>query len=828
MAALKCKMCGAELQILNDYSITECEYCGSKQTLPKMDNDRKVSIFDRANFHRSRKEFDKASALYENILIEEPDEAEAYWGICLCRYGIEYVVDPSTQKRIPTCHRAQYTSVLEDKDYLSAINNADLLAKEIYQQEAEYIDKVQKSILEISSKEEPFDIFICYKETDEQGNRTIDSVVAQEIYDDLTEAGYKVFFARITLEDKLGSAYEPYIFAALNSSKVMLVVGSKIEHFNAVWVKNEWSRFLSLIAQGNKKTIIPCYRDISPYELPEELTALQSQDVSKVGWKQDLIRGISKILGTESVSKSTESHQTKNTSATIESLLTRAYMFLEDRDWTSAESYCEKILDIEPENVSAYLAKLLAELRISKKENLAKCTSPFDYLNSYKKIIRFADEQLKQELVKYNSDAKQRQKSQNDYHKYSEANSAMQRAETEQDFLGAARLFDNISYYKDSKDKADTCRKNADKSRKNAIYQKAEKILSTATTENDFRTAKELFKTISGWRDAEDKAASCQKNINVIRNKAKAKRIFKFSCALAVFAVIAGILFYIFYAIPLGKYNTAVEMIENGQYDEAYQILINLEGFKNSNGIIQESKYSRAKSHIEENDKVSAYKLLKQIKDYKDSEDLISKLTSEDNQLIYKGAEEGDPVVFGHYEQDNDTSNGKEEIEWIVVENENNQLLLVSKYCLDCKPYNKTQGNAVWASSFLRSWLNNDFYNSAFSSEEKTRIPSVLLKNSDEEYGPSSDTNDKVFSLSYSERWVSLSSENHLAKPTAYAIANGVWVDDENGNSTWWLRNTGITEGTAFAIYSNGDVSTGLATENTEAAVRPAIWLKYN
>ncbi len=299
MLTVRCKMCGGALSVEDGIAVAECEYCGTKQTLPRLTDERKAAMFDRANQSRSVNEFDKAALLYENILSESPDEPEAYWGLCLCRYGIEYVVDPRTGRRVPTCHRTQFASILQDKNYLAALENADFVAREIYKQEAMYIDSVQKKILAISSKEDPFDIFICYKETDERGDRTIDSVIAQDIYDALTEKGYKVFFARITLEDKLGTAYEPYIFAALNSAKIMLVIGTTQTHFEATWVRNEWSRYLELIEQGQKKTIIPCYRNMSPYDLPSEFMALQSQDVSKVGYMQDLLRGVQKILATD-------------------------------------------------------------------------------------------------------------------------------------------------------------------------------------------------------------------------------------------------------------------------------------------------------------------------------------------------------------------------------------------------------------------------------------------------------------------------------------------------------------------------------------------------
>ena len=262
MTIFRCKMCGGDLEITPGSSVCECLYCGTQQTLPKLDDDRRANMYDRANHFRRNNEFDKAMSMYEKILEEDKTDSEAYWSLVLCRYGIEYVEDPTTHKRVPTVNRAQYTSVFMDENYKSAIEYADVVQKSVYEREAAAIDEIQKGILAISQQEEPFDVFICYKETGSDGRRTRDSVLANDLYHQLTQEGYKVFFARITLEDKLGQEYEPYIFAALNSAKVMIVIGTKPEYFNAVWVKNEWSRFLMLIKNGEKKTLIPAYRDM--------------------------------------------------------------------------------------------------------------------------------------------------------------------------------------------------------------------------------------------------------------------------------------------------------------------------------------------------------------------------------------------------------------------------------------------------------------------------------------------------------------------------------------------------------------------------------------
>ena len=105
MAVLKCKMCGGNLDVQEGMTICECDYCGSVQTVPQLDNEKKITLFSRANRLRSVCEFDKASSVYESIVTEFPEEAEAYWGLVLCKYGIEYVDDPKTGKKIPTCHR---------------------------------------------------------------------------------------------------------------------------------------------------------------------------------------------------------------------------------------------------------------------------------------------------------------------------------------------------------------------------------------------------------------------------------------------------------------------------------------------------------------------------------------------------------------------------------------------------------------------------------------------------------------------------------------------------------------------------------------------------
>ena len=396
-------MCGGTLDVKDGQSIVECEFCGTKQTIPLTDNEKSFNLHNRANALRLRNEFDKAIIVYENVLADNPDDAEAHWGLLLCKYGIEYVDDPLTGKKIPTCHRTQFDSIFSDPDYKSAIKNADALAREMYKTEAKEIDGIQKHILEISQKEERFDVFICYKETDKNGQRTIDSVIAQDLYSALTQKGYKVFFSRITLETKLGEMYEPYIFAALNSAKVMLVIGTQERYFNAVWVRNEWSRFIKIMERDRDKYLIPCYKDMDAYDLPMEMASFQAQDMGRIGFLQDLLYGIDKLFGKTARPVKVEEKPTAviQNGVNYSALLERAQILIEDGDTKKADSLLEKVLDNDPKNAKAYFYKLLIDLNAKSADELNNFTRQISSEPNYIKAYRYADAAMKAELDDY-------------------------------------------------------------------------------------------------------------------------------------------------------------------------------------------------------------------------------------------------------------------------------------------------------------------------------------------------------------------------------------------------------------------------------------------
>ena len=471
MAVLKCKMCGGDLMIEPGATVAECEYCGSRQTIPTADSEKKLNLFNRANDYRSRCEFDTAKNVYETIIAQFPKEAEAYWGLLLCRYGVEYVNDPATGKKIPTSHRSSYTSVLEEPDYRKVLELADSTAKQDYILQAQELEQIRSNIISISNSEPAYDVFICYKETDDQGRRTLDSKLGQELYNMLTEKGYRVFFARMTLRTKLGQEYEPFIFAALHSAKVMLVLGTKLEYYNAVWVRNEWSRFLEFKQKDNTKMLIPCYKNMDAYDLPMEFQHLQCKNMDEIGAELDIMEVIQRVIP-----KGNAVSQSFRTEAKPKDPVEEAFQALNQRRWKEAAKLFGSAQILEPDRDDAYLGSILAHCQAVNLEELKRSFTDFSDMSEYRRLMSVGSPELKQQLpeilqlVQNNASQlrlQQRQRETEQHRRqarenqlrqaYSQAEQALFDATVEKDYLKAAELFDKLGDYDDAQDRKQEC-----------------------------------------------------------------------------------------------------------------------------------------------------------------------------------------------------------------------------------------------------------------------------------------------------------------------------------------------------------------------------------
>ena len=272
-----CNICGANYEYRNGR--WKCPACGAYKA-EELSNEEVTLLYNAAQKLRVQ-DFIGAEELYLDITHKFPKQHEAYWGYVCARYGIKHETD-FDGKAIPTCCNPSIESFSDDKDFNKAVELAPAHISEWYKGQAAYIDRVRSAWLEKAQAEPPYEVFISYKDSDlENGiERTQDSYNALELYNHLARQGYNVFYSRESLRDKIGEKYEPYIFNALRTSKVMIVYGTSVEHINSTWLKNEWHRYIKQIANGEKKdgSLIVVCDGFSPAELPSILSSKQCLD----------------------------------------------------------------------------------------------------------------------------------------------------------------------------------------------------------------------------------------------------------------------------------------------------------------------------------------------------------------------------------------------------------------------------------------------------------------------------------------------------------------------------------------------------------------------
>ena len=249
--------------------------------------------------------------------------------------------------------------------------------------------------------------------------------------------------------------------------------------------------------------------------------------------------------------------------------------------------------------------------------------------------------------------------------------------------------------------------------------------------------------------------------------------------------------------------------------------------------IIPGQKLHKAKALIDSGDYKAAYLLLDSI-DYKNSKELQDSIRPQYQIALISEAEIGSYVVFGSYEQDNGTSDGEEDIEWIVLAKEDGKALVISRYALDCSQYDTSKSDVTWETSSLRKWLNGPFLNTFRAEERNSMIETTVTADKNPSYStsPGNDAADKVFLLSIAEvnRYFG-SDEARQCVPTDYAKAQGVWKSrnyaiGDRATCCWWLRSPGSLSDHAALVLDDGAVETdGRAVYNILGGVRPALWI---
>lgn len=383
MGALKCKMCGSNLEIEDSITVCKCEKCGTSQTVPDIEDDKELKLFERAGRLRFNCDFDKAAGIYNTITDSYPEEAEGYWGLILCKYGIEYV-DDASGKKVPVCHRISYDSVMDDEDFELVMENSDSESRAIFREEAKIIEENRKEYIQIAESEQPYDIYISYRAKDDNGDKTAVSEIAEHLYNKLTSAGYRVFLSEAALKGKERSYCEPYIYSALNSANVMLALGTSYDDYNDVWVKNEWNRYLEIAEKNKNKCLIPCYKDVDEYDIPKEFAGLKVCQLGNDDTFNNIMAEIANVVKPASINQPVSEPEKAEPAEEIEleeieiiepidinKLLDEGFAAISDKNWKKANKLFFQVLDEEPDNSKAYWGQLLVQQECTNAREMA-------------------------------------------------------------------------------------------------------------------------------------------------------------------------------------------------------------------------------------------------------------------------------------------------------------------------------------------------------------------------------------------------------------------------------------------------------------------------
>lgn len=260
-----------------------------------------------------------------------------------------------------------------------------------------------------------------------------------------------------------------------------------------------------LMQEDRSRTLIPAYKDMDPYDLPDALSMFQAQDMSKLGFMQDLIHGIKKIVSTDEPKKEVVKETVvRNSSGNVENLLKRGNLALEDGKWNDAKGYFDQVLNEDVEEHRAYIGFLCAEYACINEQALEHINDDFTESEYYQKACRFGGEEVKNRLYGYYLQSR-----------YNYASYLLSEAKMSKGCIVAKKIFEWLGEYSDAQKKAEDC----EEKRKSIVYSQAEEIMKIAVNNDSFTQAAKLYESLGGYRDSEKKSEQC-------RNKAAEEMVY--------------------------------------------------------------------------------------------------------------------------------------------------------------------------------------------------------------------------------------------------------------------------------------------------------------
>ena len=379
-----CSTCGGNWIPSGIPGVLMCDSCRRLNDLNAQMDAWRQKKYQVVNHYRQDGAYDQAMEQLNELVREGNADHYTYWLLALCAYGVEYVEEEEGGRKLPTFNRVPENSIYNDENYKKALELARQEAPQqcvIYESEAKKINEIHAKYRYYQEHEPAYDIFISFKDTDAKGGRTKDSEMAEQIYHMLTQAGYRVFYSRITLQGRAGEDFEALIYTALRSSKAMLLVACSMENANSLWVRNEWRRYLWMIRSDPKRVLIPVYAGMRPEDFPQEIADrhLQAHNMEQENALDALLSAIKRLIEKE-----------------LPAWQINGFQELRNGDFYNAGLRFSRVLDKECSSI-AYIGHLLASQNIQTEgiHGLIQLPKPLKEYSEFNTALEYADTEMR-------------------------------------------------------------------------------------------------------------------------------------------------------------------------------------------------------------------------------------------------------------------------------------------------------------------------------------------------------------------------------------------------------------------------------------------------
>lgn len=383
---LVCSICGGEIAADAENINGTCLGCGNVTLYPKSC----VKGLNRITYLRNTCDFERAYEFADGLVKSNPEDSEAYWARLLCEYGIQYVREGSQRSAVCRKDTCALPEVKESESYKKALYYATQDTAASYEAMGNAVEEAVKNAQSIIGADKECDIIVLAPEDISVDN----DLDGEKLYLRFKEnLGFNVFYAPETAKDMPVAGKAAVALLAVKKAKILLAVFRNEKDCNNGYMKSICESFCKEAEkEDSDKIVIPVFNasEISFQQLPECLVwADDIYDTSDSEFMREISEKVEGILKPEEASVVPDAIVTA-TAANKENLVKRAYMFLEDGEFETADTYFDKILDIDIEDSRAYIGKLLAECKLKSEDEIPNLPQTVTDDKNYIKALRFA------------------------------------------------------------------------------------------------------------------------------------------------------------------------------------------------------------------------------------------------------------------------------------------------------------------------------------------------------------------------------------------------------------------------------------------------------